>query len=176
MPDSANIASIEALEAFRAHLIVYLNNARPALDEVRGEIIRARLWLESDRQNHWEAQIRRRSMQLQDAEAELFKLRISAVENAMQVAQQNVRRCRQALQEAEAKLKAVKKWIRSFDQDVGPYLKQVERLRDLLSTNMDEAVFDLTRMAGVLSEYADVRPAAAPAPSAGVEKPAEGAP
>lgn len=159
MPDSANIASIEALEAFRTQLIVYLHNARPALDEVRGEIIRARLWLETDRQNHWEGQIRRCERRLQDAEAELFKLRISSVENAMQVAQQNVRRAKQALHEAEAKLKAVKKWIRNFDQDFGPFLKQVERLRDLLSGNMDDALAELTRTVGILTEYAEVRPA-----------------
>lgn len=175
MPDSANIASIEALEAFRSRLIVYLNNVRPALDEVRGEIIRARLWLEGDRQSHWEAQIRRRTMQLQDAEAELFKLRISAVENAMQVAQQNVRKCRQAVLEAEAKLKAVKKWINTFEQDVGPFLKQIERLRDMLATNMDEAVFELTRMVAVLSEYAEMRPATSGAPIS-PDKPAEGNP
>lgn len=159
MPDRANIASIEALEAFRTQLVVYLNNARPALDEVRGEIIRARLWLESDRQSHWEAQIRRCERRLQDAEAELFKLRISAVENAMQVAQQNVRRAKQALREAEEKLKAVKRWIRNFDQDFGPFLKQVERLRDLLAGNMDEALADLARTVGILTDYAEVRPA-----------------
>jgi len=165
VPDRANIASIEALEAFRTHLIVYLNNARPALDEVRGEIIRARLWLEADRQSHWEAQIRRCERRLQDAEAELFKLRISAAENALQVAQQNVRKCRQALAEAEAKLKAVRKWIRNFDQDFGPFLRQVERLRDLLAGNMDEALFDLTRTVGILADYAQVRPASGSTPA-----------
>jgi hypothetical protein len=163
--ERAHILSVEALEAFRANLIVYLHGARPALDEVRGEIIRARLWLETDRKTYWEAQIRRRAQRLQDAEAALFKIRLSPMSSGLEYAQAMVRRGREALGEAEGKLKAVRKWIRDFDEVLGPGARQVELLRERLSGELNEAVTDLTRITQLLADYADVRPEAAPKPA-----------
>lgn len=171
MPERAHILSVEALEAFRANLIVYREAARPALDEVRGEIIRARLWLETDRKPHWEAQIRRRAQRLQDAEAALFKIRLSPMASGLEYAQAMVRRRREALAEAESKLKAVRKWIRDFDEAVGPAARQIEQLRERLAGDLTEAVGDLSRITQLLADYADVRPEARPA-----SKPAEDTP
>jgi hypothetical protein len=164
VPERAQILSVEALEAFRANLIVYLHSARPALDEVRGEIIRSRVWLETDRQPYWEAQIRRRAQRLQDAEAELFKIRLSPLSSGLEYAQAMVRRGREALAEAEAKLKAVRKWIRDFDLVFGPGMRQVELLRERLSADLNEAVADLTRITQLLADYSNVAPPTPVAP------------
>jgi hypothetical protein len=163
VPERAHILSVEALEAFRANLIVYREAARPALDEVRGEMIRARLWLETDRKPYWETQIRRRAQQLQDAEAALFKLRLSPTSSGLEYAQAMVRRGRDAVAEAEGKLKAVRKWIRDFDEAVGPAGRQIEHLRERLAGELTEAVGELSRNMQWLADYADVRPEAPPA-------------
>jgi hypothetical protein len=171
VPERAHILSVEALEAFRSNLIVYLHAARPALDEVRGEIIRMRLWLETDRKPYWEAQIRRRAQRLQDAEAALFKIRLSPMSSGLEYAQAMVRRGREAVAEAEGKLKAVRKWIQDFDEATGPAARQIELLRERLSGELNEAVADLGRTTQLLADYADVRPDAPAAP-----KPSEEAP
>ncbi len=159
MPERAHILSVEAIEAFRANLIVYLHAARPALDEIRGEIIRARLWLETDRQAYWEGQIRRRAQKLQDAEAQLFKIRLSNLSSGQEYAQAMVRRSRESLGEAEGKLQAVRKWIREFDQVFGPGSRQIELLRERMSGGLDESVADLSRIIQLLAGYAGVAPA-----------------
>ena len=59
MPDRAKVTSLEAIEAFRAKLVIYRDRASRVLDEVADEVTRTRGWLEIDRQTHWQGQIRR---------------------------------------------------------------------------------------------------------------------
>ena len=61
MPQSAHVTSVDALEAFRSSLIVYMSKARPTLEEISAEVMRTRLWLQTDQRTHWESQTRRRA-------------------------------------------------------------------------------------------------------------------
>ena len=45
MPQKAEVRSLDAIEVFRSSLIVYLSQARPALEEVSAQVLRIRLWL-----------------------------------------------------------------------------------------------------------------------------------
>ena len=65
MPEQAHVSSVEALEAFRTSLILYLNKARPTLEEVSSDVLRMKLWLENDQRVHWENQVRRRIKELE---------------------------------------------------------------------------------------------------------------
>ena len=49
MPDRAHVTSVDALEAFRSSLIVYLSKARPTLEEVSSDVQRMRSWLEGEK-------------------------------------------------------------------------------------------------------------------------------
>ena len=46
MPDRAHVTSVDALESFRAHLIVYLSKARSTLEEVSADVQRMQGWLD----------------------------------------------------------------------------------------------------------------------------------
>ena len=74
MPEQARITSVEAIEAFRADLLVYLEKARNVVDEVSEEVTRTRAWLQDDRSRHWAQQVKRRTMELQERQQELFKI------------------------------------------------------------------------------------------------------
>ena len=52
MPHSAKVTSFEALDAFKASLIVYLEKAGCVLDDGSDDVVRTRIWLQSDRQLH----------------------------------------------------------------------------------------------------------------------------
>ena len=69
MPERAHVTSVDALEAFRANLIVYLSKARPTLEEVSADVQRTRGWLEGEQRTYWESELRRRSQALQEAQA-----------------------------------------------------------------------------------------------------------
>ena len=105
MPDRAHVRSVDALESFRANLIVYVSKARPALEEVSADVQRMRSWLESDRGTYWANEVRRRGRELQEAQQALFSAKLSTFREAGSVEQMMVHRAKRALDEADAKLR-----------------------------------------------------------------------
>jgi hypothetical protein len=174
MPDHAHVTSVEALEAFRANLIVYLTKARPTLEEVSADVQRMRGWLEGEQRTHWENEFRRRSQALQEAQAALFSSRLSRMREASAAEQMAVQRTKRALDEAEAKLRVLKQWNRVFDNRVDPLVKQMEKLHTVLAHDMVQAVAFLGQAIRTLDAYAEVAPptatpAAAPPGGQGAE-------
>lgn len=160
MPERAHVTSLDALEAFRSALIIYVTKARPTVDEVSSDLLRIRVWLQDDQRNFWEQQVRRRARVLEQAEQALFGARLSNLRETTDAEQVAVQRARRALQEAEAKLKRVKQWSREFDSRIEPLGRQLESLRNVLATDMPHAVAYLTQAIKTLSDYAGI--AAAP--------------
>ncbi|MEW6161170.1 MAG: hypothetical protein AB1813_27385 [Verrucomicrobiota bacterium] len=158
MPDRARVTSVEALDAFRAHLIVYVSKARPALEEVNADVLRTRLWLQNEQRMFWEGQVRRRTKKLEEAQQALFSARVSNLHEAIIVEQMAVQKARRALEEAEGKLQLLKKWHREFDSRVEPLLKQLEKLHTILSNDMPKAAAYLAQAAKTLSDYAGSPP------------------
>ena len=101
MPQKAHVTSIEAIELFRSNLIVYLSQARPALDEVSAEVLRTRTWLEDEQRLRWENQMRRRTKDLEQAQQALFSARLGALRNETAAQQFAVHRAKEAVAQAE---------------------------------------------------------------------------
>ncbi|MBI5385222.1 MAG: hypothetical protein HZA90_11120 [Verrucomicrobia bacterium] len=154
MADQARITSVEALDEFRASLIVYLSKARPALEEVSSDVLRVRTWLEHEQRTHWENQLRRRTRALEQAQQALFGARVSTLREATEAENAAVQRARRAVEEAEAKLKRVRHWSRDFDSHVEPMAKQLDQLRNLLAIDLPRAVAHLAEVIKTLSDYA----------------------
>jgi hypothetical protein len=168
MPQQAHVISLESLERFRSKLIVYLSQARPALEEVSAEALRTRLWLENEQRTHWENEARRRSKALEQAQQSLFSARLGLLRPETSAEQLAVHRAKRALEEADLKLRILKKWTREFDGQIQPQLKQMEKLQSVLSVDMAKAVAYLTEVIKSLAAYAEVRsPTAAGASSDG---------
>ena len=156
MPERAQVTSIDALEAFRSNLIVYLSKARPTLEEVSSDVQRMRSWLGAEQRLYWENEVRRRSRALQEAQAALFSSRISRLREASAAEQMAVQRTKRALDEAEGKLRTLKQWNQVFDNRVDPLVKQMEKLQTVLSHDMVQAVAFLTQAIHTLQTYAGV--------------------
>jgi DNA repair exonuclease SbcCD ATPase subunit len=156
MPDRAKVTSLEAIESFRAKLIIYRDKAGRVLDEVSDEVTRTRLWLEQDRIAHWQNQIRTRHRELEQRQQELFTAQLSGLLQASQVQQAAVQKARQALRDAEARLQVVKQWIRQYDQRVEPLGRQVEKFRHTLGTDLGRAVAWMNELLKTLSDYVEL--------------------
>lgn len=164
MPERAKVTSLEAIESFRAKLIIYREKAGRVLDEASDQVVRTRLWLEHDRVAHWQNQIRARHRELEQRQQELFAAQLSGLLEASQVQQAAVQKARQALRDAEARLQVVKQWNRQFDHRVEPLGRQVEKLRHTLGTDLGHAVAWLNEMLKTLSEYTEMSAKTTPAP------------
>lgn len=163
MPGQAQISSIEAVEAFRADLIVYLGQMRPVLDEVGGDVVRMRFWLQTEGREFWENQLRRRRRKLEEAQAELFNAQLSTLQDSSILQHMQAQKAKQAVEEAEQKLAALKKWDRELENLTEPMLKQVSQLQGFLSAEMARGVASLTQALQALESYRQVAAPSLPA-------------
>lgn len=152
MATQAKVTSLDALETFRASLIVFLTKARRSLDEVGDEIRRTRHWIENDRRMYWEGEIRRRRRVLEQAEQELFSARLSKFVEAS-TRQLAVRKAKEAVAEAEEKLRAIKHWNQKYDAATDPLAKGLEGLRQFIERQMPGAVSFLAQAQKILEAY-----------------------
>jgi len=155
MADRAKITSVDALESFQQVLVVYLDKAKRAMDEISDEVKRTRTWVESDRHVFWKNEVKRRSRLLEMRQQELFSARIGNLSEPTQGHQQAVRRARQALEEATAKLDRIRRWTREFDNRVEPMARHVDKLRHTLTVDMGRAVLSLKQSIEALHKYAE---------------------
>ena len=158
MAGQAQITSVEAIEAFRANLILFTSQARPALEEASSDVLRTRLWLENEQRRFWENELRVRNKKLEQAQQELLTARLSDFQESTSLQQMAVRRAQQAVQQAEDKLKTMKHWDRELENRAAPLLKEIEALHSFLTGEMPKAVAQLVQIVRTLDAYAGTTP------------------
>jgi hypothetical protein len=162
MAQGANITSVEALDAFRAALVLYMNKARPTLDEINSEVVRLRVWLESDRRVYWEKQVRRCALKLEEAKQAVFSAEMSSLRETTSAERMAVTKAQRDFADAETKLTNVKRWIGEFESRVAPLSKQLERLQSFLSSGLPQAHAHLAQSIKSLEAYANIAPPGSP--------------
>ena len=163
MPQKAHVTSVDAMEAFRANLITYVSKARPTLEEVSADVMRAKQWLQNEQRTRLEAEVRRRAKELEQAQQALFSARIASLREQSTAEQTLFHRARRALDEAQDKLRTLKKWNREFDSRVDPLVKQMEKMHTILANDLSQAVVYLGEAIRTLDSYAGIQASAAPA-------------
>ena len=158
MAERAHVTSVEAVESFRADLIVFLSRARAVLEEASDDVLRTRLWVQNDQRRLWEGQTRVRGRKLEEARAELFNAQLSQFQDSTALQLMAVQRAERAAREAEAKLALLKKWDRELENRTDPLVKQVTQLHGFLTIDMGRAVAYLVQVVKALEAYADVAP------------------
>jgi len=163
MPERAKVTSLEALEDFRAKLIVYRDKANRVLDEVSDNVTRTRLWLETDRPAFWQNHIRRLNRELEQAQQELFSARLSGLLDSSVNQQVAVQKLRRAIRDGEDKAKTVKQWQRQYDTRIEMPARQAEKLRHFLEHDLSKAIAFLSEAIKNIAAYAELRLGTAPA-------------
>jgi DNA repair exonuclease SbcCD ATPase subunit len=163
MAEQARVSSIEALEALRATLIVFLERAYRSLDEVFDEIRRTRSWVQQDQRHHWELELRKRNRALDAAEQELLTARLSNLRDNIKHQQDMVRKAKAAVADGEEKLRNTKLWTRDFPHEVDPLARRLEGLRHYLDHDLPKAIAYLLQAQQTLAGYAEIS-ATPPAP------------
>jgi hypothetical protein len=154
MQPVAKVNSIEALDAFKASLVIYLEKAGRILDDLSDDVVRTRIWLQTDRQLHWKKQVHLRGRELAQAEQELLTARLSGLHEAVKARRMAVNKAAIALREAEAGLARVKQWMQGYETLVESRTKVIARLRHLLASDLHKAVAFLENAATTLDAYA----------------------
>ena len=156
MAERAQVTSVEAVELFRADLIVFLTKARSVLEEACDEVLRTRQWVQNDQRRLWEHEIKVRARKQEEARAELFRAQLSQFQESSSLQQMAVHRADRALREAEAKLAILKKWDRELENRTDPLVKQLTQVHGFFITDMTQAVAYLAQVVKTLEAYAAV--------------------
>jgi len=172
MATRVNVTSVEAIELFRASLIVYLSKARPTLDEVAAEVGRTRTWVQYTQRTHWDGIAKQRARVLEEAKAALFSAKMSNLQEVTSAEQMAITRAKRAADEVEMKLRVLKRWDRDFDNQTEPIGRQLEKLQSILNDDLVKAVAYLTQTLNTLQAYAGIMAPSLEA-SAGEAKTAE---
>ena len=161
MPEQAHVSSVDAIDQFRAALLVYVSKARPVIEDACDEVSRTRQWLQTSQRTHWENEVRKRTRILENAQQALLSANIANLRDPGMAEKLAVTKAKRALTEAEEKLKHVRRWNRDFDQHVGPLVKQLEQVRTILANDMPKAAVYLSQAVKTLDAYANVAPSSA---------------
>jgi hypothetical protein len=161
MATQANITSTEALETFRAALIVFTTKARVAVADASDAVKRTRQWIQHDQRMHWEGEFRRRTKQLEQARAELLSLNGAHQQAARMARQMAIAKAQREIADAEAKLRKLKSWNQNYDGAADPILKRMDRLGQTLN-DLPKAAAYLVAVQKALEDYSD---SAGPPPS-----------
>jgi hypothetical protein len=164
--ESAKVTSIDALDSFKASLIVYRDRAGAILDEISGDVARTRIWLETERLPHWKRLVQQRTKELGQAKQELMTAQLSEVPETVKARRLAVHKAELSLRDAEEGLARVKHWIRRYETQVESRLKTVTKLRDFLASEMGKGVVFLEGATASLIEYAETKPPPSGAPIA----------
>jgi len=155
MAIQARITSTDALEAFRADLIVFLGKARRSVDDTGDEVRRTRQWLQHEQRAHWEAELHRRVRTVEQLTAELRSAQfMGGRETAVMVRQAAVNKAKQKVAEAENKLRIIKKWSQNYDHVSDPIVRRLESLRQYLDNDLPKAIAYLGNVQRILEDYA----------------------
>lgn len=177
MADQAHVTSVEAIDLFRASLLVYVSKVKPLLEDACDEVSRTRQWLQSEQRMNCENLVRRRTKEFEAAQQALFSAGVANLRDPGMAERAAMQRAKRALTEAEDKLKRVKRWGLEFDNSAGPMVKQFENLRTLMANDLPKAVAYLSQVVQTLDAYANVAPSSALRPSMPTEAGSEtGAP
>ncbi|MBL9136306.1 MAG: hypothetical protein JNK85_10575 [Verrucomicrobiales bacterium] len=162
MSERAQVRSVEAIDAFRSHLILYLAKVKPVLEEVGADLQRMQLWLESDQRLYWERETHRRARRLEEAQQALLSSRLSGLREASAVEQAAVHRAQRDLEEAREKQRRLKRWSRELGPRTQVLVKQLGTLDSFLAQDMSRAVAWLTEALRALADYSELRVGAGP--------------
>jgi hypothetical protein len=164
MDTQARITDTDALENLRSALIVFQARAKRSVDEVIDEVRRTKRWLEQEKRDYWESQIRIRNRKLEQAEQELFNAKLSEFRDSIAREKAIVTKLRALVTEAEQKLKAVKFWDRNYEGTVEPLTKGLMCLREFLDQELPKGIWQVTNSIKALDAYADTRMPVNPSP------------
>lgn len=153
MNERAEVTSIEAIAAFRTALLVYIGKVRPLLDDSADEVFRTREWLRVAQPVHWVNEVRSRRRKLTDAQQALFSAELAKLRPPSSAETAAVHKARRSLADAEEKLRTVKRLGASFEKEAIPRIKQIENLRGVVATDLQQAVRFLERIVGTLDQY-----------------------
>ena len=157
MDRSANITSIDTVETLAAAVRRFQIDAANVLGDLGIQVHRAVEWIQHDRKEYWDREVRRNSERVTEAKINLQRAmtirRIDNYQPACREEKKELEKTRHRLRVSEEKVEAVKRWSRAVDQAVLKYKSGAARLAHWLEADAPRALAVLGRITVALEAY-----------------------
>jgi hypothetical protein len=178
---SANVRSLDAIEAVRAALLAFREELEQAVTMIDLEIRRTLDWLEHDRPGFWRRQLREAQDGVTQARAALHRCLMYPINDERPSCYEE----RAELKKAEARQKycdekseRLRYWIREVRHEVFEYEGRISQMKEIIEYDVPRSIAILDRLLVHLHDYQSIRThstpiglaaSAASAPSFGTE-------
>lgn len=157
---TANVRSLEAIEAVRAALVSFRDELDQAASTIDLEMRRVLDWLEHDRPRFWRTQLRKANDGVTEARAALHCCLMYPIADERPSCYEE----RAALKQAEARLaycteksERLQHWIREIRHEMFEYEGRIRQLKDVAEIDAPQAMAILDRLVARLQEYQALR-------------------
>jgi len=160
MSTSANVHSLESIEAVRRALALFDEQVSNALTELGAEMRRLLDWLEHDRPRHWKTQVRIATDQVHQAQQALNRCLMFPIANERPSCYEEraeLKKAQAKLEYAREKQDRVRHWQQSVQHELFEYEGRISQLVRLIDADLPQAKAVLARIIRHLEDYQSLR-------------------
>ena len=160
MKEAADVRSIDALKHAKAALVDFREIVVVALSEAHAEVQRTLWWLQHDQSAHWKREVRSRSEKVAQAKSELYRAKLSAMDDHASCIEQKkmLERAERRLAEAQQKVQLVAKWARVMEREMMLYKGQCQPIARAVEVEMPRGEGRLDQIIDRLEAYILTKP------------------
>jgi exonuclease VII large subunit len=160
MSTSANVQSLESIEAVRRALALFDEQVSNALTELSAEMRRLLDWLEHDRPRHWKTQVRIETDRVHEAQQALNRCLMFPIANERPSCYEEraeLKKAQARLEYAREKQERVRHWQQSVQHELFEYEGRISQLVRLIDADLPQAMSVLARIIRHLEDYQSLR-------------------
>lgn len=178
---SARVTSVDAIVAFRAAVVSFLDRGPAALGSLRQETHRTMMWLEQEQPRYWQEQLRRGYDKIASARSNLDACRMKTIaghRSACIEEQVALRKAKARVDYCLEQVDVTRRWALRAREEADEFLGKIAPLDRALQQDVPTMIAVLERMILAIEAYQDLmqdNESTAPTESAESTAPSEGA-
>ncbi len=156
---SARVTSIDALVAFRAAVVAFLERGPAALGSLRQETHRTMMWLEQEQPRYWQEELRRGYDRVASARTALDTCRMRTVaghRSACIEEQVALRKAKARVEYCQQQVEVTRRWAIRAREEADEFLGKMAPLDRSFQQEVPNMVAILERMILAIEAYQDV--------------------
>ena len=134
MSGPVHVQSIEVLQAVKAAMLKFQEEAQAVVNGTDMDLRRVWHWLEHEMPSYWQSRMKRLEVDLNEAKNALFRKRLQAQGTDRPafdtVEKQEVKRLEGELEKARLRLEAIRRWRMRFERDVSEFNARIRGIKD----------------------------------------------
>ncbi|MFM2094667.1 MAG: hypothetical protein RIS70_1791 [Planctomycetota bacterium] len=153
---TANVSSIDAIQATRIAILAFTDEAANAIASLELEARRPVDWLEHDRSQYWPREFRKASDAVSEARLALERCELTSSNDQRRSCyeeRKQLEKAKRRLELCEQKIQLVKQWRIKLRKELEDFQVKAAKMKRYLDSDLPRATAMLTRLTESLEHY-----------------------